>query len=97
MPKDIEKLYNKWKGFSKLFLMHGGRRWEVVVHWVEDRCMFGKGWYEFANEFGICEGDVVAMDMTEDPPEEVFICVFKKENVTREREASNIYYFCGLV
>ncbi|KAL8098682.1 hypothetical protein AgCh_031441 [Apium graveolens] len=86
LPTHLENLYKQWKGMSKICLKHGCRKWDVLIHWVGEKCWFGKGWSGVLKELDICVGDVIAMNMAHELPEIVLLFIFNEKDVEAEKK-----------
>lgn len=86
LRKELHNLYKYWEGMAKIFLTLALMEWEVELHWVDDTCKFGRGWYKFVKELDLSNGDVIFMHII-DSPHIVNTCILKKEDVSFEKEA----------
>ncbi|KAL8116482.1 hypothetical protein AgCh_022842 [Apium graveolens] len=57
------------------------QKMDVLMHWVEEKCCFGKGWSGVLKELNICAGDIVAIKMAQELPEIVLLYIFTKKEV----------------
>lgn len=72
-----------------IFLTLGMFMWKIEVRWDNEHCIFESGWYNFLKELDISTGDVIAMNIGESP-DVVIICIFKKKELTLEKEAGTL-------
>lgn len=54
--------------------------------------MLGRGWNKFLKDLDLSDGDVIAMDITEKSPNEVFITIFSREDIQSEKEVGKFFH-----
>ncbi|KAK1389864.1 hypothetical protein POM88_018042 [Heracleum sosnowskyi] len=78
LDTEFESLYKNWKDGNKLTISLLERTWEIVVIWKYGRCMFGSGWYEFAVDTNLEDGDTLVLSkLHRSMPDKLKACVFK--------------------
>ncbi|KAK1352216.1 hypothetical protein POM88_053480 [Heracleum sosnowskyi] len=78
LDTEFESLYKNWKDGKKLTISLLERTWEIVVIWKYGRCMFGPGWYEFAVDTNLEDGDTLVLSkLHRSMPDKLKACVFK--------------------
>lgn len=88
---DIEDLYKDWKDVTKVYLTSVEKSWEIGIEWIDGKCFFGKGWYEFTKETELDVGDTLVFfreDLSR--TDNINVCIFKgKEYVIDISQGNN--------
>lgn len=90
MKKDLKKLYGTWEDGSKVVLRFIKSSWEIEIERLGGKCVFGKGWHEFAKETELEVGDKLMLyaDMSTDAM--IFnVCICKGGELIGEKTCDN--------
>lgn len=69
--------------------------WNIEILRKGENCYFGPSWFTFCKEAKLEVNDLVVFQ-TEVDTDEVLVCVYKEQELSRTRQASGTYYMIYL-